>query len=183
MSRLALVLGRLATFPFVLLLAALPVGFVMEVGKQRTLRVENRGREPLRVLVIGHRRDDPGAFRVAIRTLHPLLPLPALSSDVAVAPGETRRIVYSARQTVLLGVAARAPAGDWRGRLTAAPGSAGEPRYVLSAAPEPAPMVVEAALRNLPSPLLAWAILLAGPAGTAVFVKLLRARPRDSKNS
>jgi len=179
-SRLPLALARIATFPFVLLLAALPVGFAMEVGKQRTLAVENRTGRPLRVVAVGHARHDPGAFLVAPRTLHPLLPLPALSSHLAVAPGETRRLVYSARQAVVLGLAARTDDGRWHSRLTARPDAGGEPRYVLAEPLEPAAVVVEAALRNDPSRVLAWAILLAGPAGSLVFLRLLRMKARTA---
>lgn len=179
MSRTVLFLARALTFPFVLLLAALPVGFVMEIGKQRTLGIENRTGRPLHVVAVGHRRDDPGRFLVVPRTLHPLLPLPAFSSGVTLEPGETRRVVYSARQAVVMGVAARTESGEWRGRLTAsAPG--GEARYVLAEPLEPAGVVVEAALGHDPSRLLAWAILLAGPAGSLVFLKLLRAKPRTA---
>lgn len=180
MSRLPLALARVATFPFVLLLAALPVGFAMEVGKQRTLLVENRSREALHVVPVGHQRRDPGAFLVAPRTLHPLLPLPALTSGVTVAPGETRRLVYSARQAAVMGVAARTTAGEWRSELTARGEPAGEPRYVLADPLKPAAVVVEAALRNDPSRLLAWAILLAGPAGTLLFLRLLRMKVRTA---
>lgn len=171
---------RIATFPFVLLLAALPVGFAMEVGKQRTLLVENRTQETLRATAVGHRRDDPGAFLVAPRTLHPLLPLPAPASDVALAPGERRRLVYSARQAVLMGVAARTPSGALVSQLSAG-GPAGEPVYAFVDPLRPAPLVVEAALRNDPSRLLAWAVLLSGPLGTLAFWQARRLRsPRSN---
>ena len=159
------------TAPFVFLTIALPVGFVMEIGKQRVVVIENRSDRAVRVTPIGRNRSD-SELRVLPRTWHPLLPLPAFrAADLDLAPGATRRIVYSARQATPVGAAVREGDGAL-GYLDDA-----SPTLSITGTFKPADDRIQETLRK-DSPAYRWAVLLAGPLGTLVFILAWRARRR-----
>ena len=175
--------GLAATAPCVLLLIALPIGLAMEFGRQVRLRVVNRTEESLRITPLGGTREEPDILRVAQQSLHPLFPLPAWrTEDHLLAPGESRTLYYSAGATILRSLGVRRPDGRiWQ--LNLPPPIARRDvetgrEVILDAAMalEPRPLHFQAGR----SPLLAWAVLLAGPLGTLAFARLNRARRRPA---
>lgn len=175
--------GLAATAPCVLLLAALPVGFAMELGKQTRLRITNRSARPLRVTPL-RTADAPDRFTLVVPSLHPLLPLPALrAADHPLPPGASLAFHHRARRGAFL-LAVREPDGPLR--VAALPAEAAGPDspasreiVLLDATPlGPAPPGVEAAAASRPQ-ILGWALLLAAPLGSALFLVLYRnSRPR-----
>lgn len=164
MKRAALWLALALGAPCVVLLVALPVGFVMEIGKQRSLRVTNQSGRPLRVTLLGLSKDSD-LLRVAPLTLHGFLPLPAFrGADVPVEPGTSKALLYSARR-----FRPRALLVD--GRELPAEGPVvidGSTRF--APASEAARKAVERHSQAYP-----WAALLAGPLGTLAFLRARRA--------
>lgn len=165
MKRAALWLALALGAPCVVLLIALPVGFVMEIGKQVPLRVSNASGRPLRVTLLGVSKDSD-VLRVAPLTLHGLLPLPAFRAiDVPVEPGTSRVLLYSARR-----FRPRALLAD--GQELPLTGS------VVIDASSPFAPAGEAARKAVErhSQAYPWAALLAGPLGTLAFLRARRAR-------
>jgi hypothetical protein len=172
--RPALLAVLVCTAPLVLLTVALPVGFVMELGKQAVVVVENATDRPLRVTPLGNSRGDD-RLRVLPRTWHPLLPLPAFrTTDLDLAPGASRRVVYSARQARPSALAVREADGAL-GYLAFEP--ALRPTIRIAGRP-PAALDPIAGLIERDSPAFRWLMLLAGPLGTVAFVAAWRARGR-----
>lgn len=164
MKRAALWLALALGAPCVVLLVALPVGFVMEIGKQIPLRVTNASGRPLRVTLLGVSKDSD-VLRVAPLTMHGFLPLPALrAADVAIEPGASKVLLYSARRF-------RPRALLAEGRELALTGS-----VVIDASTPFAP-ASEAARKAVErhSQAYPWAGLLAGPLGTLAFLRARRA--------
>jgi hypothetical protein len=150
----------------------------MEVGKQAVIRIENGTDRPLRVTPIAMSRSDSDP-RVAPRTWHPLLPLPAFrTADLDVAPGAELRVVYSARQALPAGLAVREADGSL-GYLPCEP--AVRPVIRVTGRPPSADVSISRVLER-DSPAFRWTMLLAGPLGTLVFVAAWRARRRASGN-
>jgi len=125
---------------------------------------------------VGMSRSD-SELRVLPRTWHPLLPLPAFATtDLALAPGATRRVVYSARQATPVGVAVRESDGAL-GFLPCEQVPA--PTALIAGRPGPADAPILRLLAE-DSPAYRWMMLLAGPLGTIAFVAAWRARRRSS---
>lgn len=167
-------LGLVLTAPFVLLLVALPVGFVMELGKQVRFRVVNAGPRPLHVTLLA---DDP--LRVARQTIHPFLPLPAFRAvDLPLPPGAARVVYYSGRRSAPRLVALRD--GDVLRELPLPAAVArrdvetGREVVLSDASPAlPASPAATAALAGH-TQAYPWAVLLAGPLGTLAFLRIRR---------
>jgi hypothetical protein len=178
-KRRALWAGLALTAPCVVLLAALPVGFVMELGKQIPLRVVNRTDRPVRVTLVGLGRDPRAEPRVAALTLHPVLPLPALRAvDLPLPPGASRTLLYSGRRVAPLLLAVR---DGELAEVLLPPASAardvetGRVFEIDASTPRaPASPSTRAALDGH-SQAWPWAGLLAGPLGTAAFLRFRRA--------
>lgn len=174
MRRALLWAGLALSAPCVVLLVALPVGFVMELGKQIRLRVVNETGRPLRVTLVG-------AERVAALTLHPLVPLPAARAvDLPLAPGATRVLHYSGRRIPPRALALREADGTLF-ELELPPAAARRDvetgrQIVLDASTpgHPASPATAALLDGHPQA-YPWAVLLAAPLGTLAFVRLRRA--------
>ena len=168
MKRAALWLALALSAPCVLLLAALPVGFVMEIGKQAPFRVTNASGKPVRVTLVGVSR---GAerLRVAPLTWHGLLPLPAFrATDLPLEPGTSRVLLYSARRFRPRSLLVREASGE--ARETAVDGSLTlDSRTPLAPASAAAREAVERHSQAYP-----WAALLVGPLGTLLFVRARR---------
>ena len=184
MKRGLLWAGLALTAPSVVLLAALPVGFVMELGKQIRIRVVNRTGRPLRVTLVGVGRDPQAPPRVAALTLHPLLPLPAFRAvDLLLEPGASRALLYSGRRVAPVLFAVR----DGELAEIALPPAAaardvetGREILIEASTPRaPASASTRAAL-DAHSQAWPWAGLLAGPLGTLAFLRLRRALIRTA---
>ncbi len=179
MKRAALWAGLALTAPCVVLLAALPVGFVMELGKQVRLRVVNRTGRPVRVTLVGVGRDPAAPPRVAALTVHPLLPLPAARAvDLLLEPGASRTFFYSGRQVAPRLLAVRdGELAELPLPAAAAKRDVETGREVVideSTALAPAAPSTRAALDGH-TQARPWAWLLAGPLGTFCFFRLRRA--------
>lgn len=162
--------------PCLLLLVALPVGFVMELGKQVRLRVVNRSGRPLRFTLVGAPRDPQAPPRVAALTLHPFLPLPAFRAvDLTLEPGASRVLYYSGRQ-----VAPRVLALSEGSELALPPAAAKRDvesgrEVVIEPATPLLPIATatrEAVERHTQA--YPWAVLLAGPIGAFAFFRCRR---------
>ena len=179
MRRAALWAGLVLTAPCVVLLAALPVGFVMELGKQVRLRVVNRTERPVRVTLVGVGRDPAAPPRVAALTLHPLLPLPAARAvDLLLEPGASRSFHYSGRQVAPVVLAVRDGA---LAELALPPAAAKRDvetgREIVIEASTPLAPAAPSTVAALEGHTQArpWAWLLAGPVGAFAFFRFRRA--------
>lgn len=167
----------LATSPCVVLLAALPVGFAVELGGQRTLTLANRAGRPLSVTPLGRARSGPTP-RVLPRTLHPFLPLPVRrSADLPLAPGASIRYLYSARLAEPSHLAVREADGSLR--LLALPDRAREIE-VAPGSPLSAAEAWTAPALAADSPRLRSLLLLSAPLGTLAFLAAWRAAGRPT---
>ncbi|HEX7898249.1 MAG TPA: hypothetical protein VF950_10850 [Planctomycetota bacterium] len=182
MRRPALWAGLALTAPCVVLLAALPVGFVMELGKQIRLRIVNRTTRPVRVTVVGVGRDPAAPPRVAAITLHPILPLPAFRAvDLLLEPGASRTLFYSGRQVAPRLLAVRdAELAELPLPPAAAKRDVETGREIVIDASTPLAPASEETRAALDGHTQAWpwAVLLAGPLGTFGFFRFRRALTR-----
>lgn len=165
MRRLGLKAGLLLSAPCVLLLVALPVGFLMELGAQTRLRLVNRTGRDVAVTPV----DASGA---AALTLHPLLPLPALRVvDLPLAAGASRVVYFNGRRTALRALSVRESSGERRELVL--PPSAAKRRAELVL--DESALLVPAAAPLPPPVYFPWAVFLAGPLGSFAFFRFRRA--------
>lgn len=162
--------------PCLVLLVALPVGFVMELGKQVRVRVVNRTGRRVAVTLVGAPRDPAAPPRVAALTIHPLLPLPAFRAvDLPLEPGASRVLYYSGRQ-----VAPRVLALSEGSELALPPAAAKRDvesgREIVIEASTPLLPIATATREAVDAHTQAypWAVLLAGPIGTFAFFRCRR---------
>jgi hypothetical protein len=148
----------------------------MELGKQVRVRVVNRSGRRVAVTLVGAPRDPHAPPRVAALTLHPMLPLPAFRAvDLPLEPGASRVLYYSGRQ-----VAPRVLALSEGTELALPPAAAkrdvesGREIVIEPATPllPVAAATKEAVERHTQA--YPWAVLLAGPLGTLLFMRLRR---------
>jgi hypothetical protein len=155
----------------------------MELGKQTRLRITNRSSRPLRVTPLRYGLDGPDRFELVVPSLQPLLPLPSLRAAEHFVPPQGTLVLHHRARRAAFVLAVREPDGLLRvAALSPEAGGpdtpAGREITLLDSTPlGPASAGMAAAAASHPH-VLGWGLLLAGPLGTLLFLRLRKSPTR-----